>query len=335
MKKERWRHILLALILFIGLALSIVSFLHLCSAECRATEDWKLFGLPLGPLGIFYFVALLLFHFIHWRTWVSLGLAAGLGAEIVLIAIQKYSIGHWCPICLAIAATLGVAALVSLPHHFTTPQTQGGTMPKILRNLSALGAFTMGFLLFFGGLAKESKIEALETNIRDQIAFGKLDSPTNIYLFTDWACSMCRALEPKIAELLPTITENARFTFVDIPIHPETLNYSPYNLSFMIHNKPQYLALRDALTKLSVEVAEPNSKQIKQLAKEVGVNWIEMHFAEVALGLKYWSELQKEFNIDATPIMVIVNAQTKKGKKLEGLTEITSTNILHAIESLR
>lgn len=327
MRLSKWAYLFVGVVLFTGLALSLVSFLQLCSVECRAEEDWKVFGVPMAPLGIGFFGALLLLHLFKFHILVGYGLALGLGAEGVLIGVQKFEIGHFCPICLGIAATVIVASFIYGIEFFK----KGTNVKKI----STFGCFLMGFLILFFGIAKENKMNALETNIKDQIAFGDLESPTSIYLFTDWACPACRALEPKMAQILTPLISKARFTFVDIAVHPETLNYSPYNLSFMIHNKSQYLKLRDGLTQLSIDKNEPTDEDIKQIALANGVKFEELPYAKVAMGIKYWNELQKQFDIDGTPIVVIVNATTKKGKKLAGLEEITESNILKAVESLR
>lgn len=333
MRVDNWIYAIIGFALLTGLALSVVSYLELCSEECKAGQDWKLFGLPFAPIGILYFSALSTLHLLSWKKpslglGVSYGLAGALGAEVVLILIQKYKIGHWCPVCLGIAASVLVAALAKGAQCHLQ---KGEFMRKVF---TPIAVFIVGFLTLFVGIAKENKLDAMENSIKEQIAMGKLDAPISLYLFTDWACPACRALEPRLMKLMPALESKARVTFVDVPVHPETLNYSPYNLSFMIHNKNQYLALRDALSALSIDTKTPKDEQIENLAKEQGTTYKPLNYSDIDLALKYWKGLATQFDIEGTPIMVIVNPKAKKGKKLSGLEEITEANILKAISTL-
>lgn len=337
---------IIALALLSGLILSIVSYLEICTEECRAGHDWKLFNLPFGPIGMFSFSALLIAHFLSLK-WPILnyaivgGVAAALGGEIVLILIQKYQIGHWCPVCLGIFASFLVVALVYIYNfvkdiNYARSSAQKGTiMNSAWKGIFTVGAFALGIAAFTFGVVKENKLEAMENSVKEQIAFGKTDSTVNVYLFTDWNCPACNALEPKLNDLMPSILKQTRVVFVDIPVHPETLNYSPFNLSFMINNKPQYLRLRNALTALSQKTGTPSEAQIEALAKENGTKFKELNYADVALGLKYWKDLSTQFKVEATPTMIIVNPKNKKGKKLAGLEEITEANIQKAIDTLK
>ena len=334
------------LALFAAWTLSIVSYLDLCTEECKAGHDWLLFGFSFGPVGILAFSGLLLlnaatYFYPYLRILVALSLALALGGEVVLILIQQYKIGHFCPVCLGIAASLGIAGLAMLiPYgqklYRALKYEQKGVFMKCLKTgvLTTL-AFGAGILLFSFGVVKENKLAAMENSVKEQMIFGNPNASVSVYLFTDWACPACRALEPKLHKLIPVITSKANFTFVDIAVHPETLNYSPYNLSFMINNKNKYLELRDALTRLSTKTGTPTDAEIEQIAKRYHTQFKELNYADIALGLKYWKELGKQFNIDATPTLVIVNPTTKKGKKISGMEEINEKNILNAINKLQ
>lgn len=341
-RASKWQYAITSLGILSGLILSIVSYLNLCSEECRAGHDYTLFSLPFGPVGIIFFSGLLIAQLFSLnnntlKLIVSSFLAAALGAEVVLIFIQKYEIGHWCPVCLGIAASVLVASLPLLYQYFKDLRysSKGDNMRHLKTGLSKALIFSASLALFFVGVVKENKLEAMENSVKEQIAFGNANSTVNLYLFTDWACPACRALEPNLAKLMPAITSKARMTFVDIPVHPETLNFSPFNLSFMINNKSKYLELREALTTLSTKTSTPTDVQITKLAKEHGATFKELNYADVALGINYWKELATKFEIEATPTLVIVNPTTKKGKKLAGVEEITEENVLKAINALK
>lgn len=332
--------------LLAALILSFISYLDLCTDACKAGHDWHLFSLPFGPLGIMAFSSLLILHSVSYfypklRFLVSLALALALGGEVILIAIQKYKMDHFCPVCLGVAASLAIGALAQLIPYFNNliralkSAQKGVVMNYVKKGISTSLAFLAGLLLFSFGVAKENKLEAMENSVKEQIIFGKTDSPISAYLFTDWACPACRALEPRLPKLMPLLTKNTRMMFVDIPVHPETLNYSPYNLAFMINNKEKYLDLRDALTLLSTKTGAPTEADIAKIAREYHTNFKELNYADVALTSQHWKELSTQFKIEATPTLVIVNSSTKKGKKLEGIEEINEKNILNALKILK
>lgn len=345
-KPQKVCYYLISIALFAGLILSIVSYLELCSDECKASHDWLLFKIPFAPFGIAFFTAVLILHILSYRItalyyWTGLAIMGALGSEVVFILIQKYKIGHWCPVCLGIAASVFIAAAVHSYGYFRELQSsltkghKGDFMQSLWKGIASLLVFLAGMLLAFVGVSKENKLQAAENTLKEQIAFGNPSSEIQAYLFTDWACPACRQLEGKLRLIIPTLFEKTKFYFVDLPVHKETLNYSPYNMSFMVNNKPKYLELRDFLTELSTQTGEPTDKQISEIAKKAGTQYRELNYADVSLGLKYWKELAKQFDMDATPTLVLVNQKAKKGKKLAGVEEITEANINKAIEALK
>ncbi len=345
-KPQKIRYYLIMVALLAGLILSIVSFLELCSEECKASHDWRIFKIPFAPFGIAFFISVLTLHLLSYKFpvlgyWTGLAIMGALGSEIVFILIQKYKIGHWCPVCLGIAASVFIAAAVHSYGYFKELQSsltkgnKGEFMHSIWKGIGSLLIFLVGMLIAFVGVSKENPLQADENSLKEQIAFGNPHSDIQAYLFTDWACPACRQLEAKLKLITPTLFQKTKFYFVDLPVHKETLNYSPYNLSFMVNNKAKYLELRDFLTELSENTGEPTDKQIAEIAKKAGTQYQELNYADVALGLKFWKEAAKQFSMDATPTLVLVNMKAKKGKKLAGVEEITEANINKAIETLK
>src|SRR4051794_38778996 len=106
----RWKFWLISLALIASLILSVLSWLELCVEHCSANQDYRLFGLPFAMVGITFFTVLIALHFLSRRyqfmsRLVGWLIASALGAELMFIIIQKYTIGHWCPVCLGIAAS--------------------------------------------------------------------------------------------------------------------------------------------------------------------------------------------------------------------------------------
>jgi hypothetical protein len=330
--------------LFAGLVLSIISSFHLCTVECAVAHEYRLFGVPLDPVGVIFFLSaftllLLSRRYAPLSFIVGLMIASAVGAELILILIQKYAIEAWCPICLSIAASVGIAALALFTHYVyelkidIDESRKKEALLAVRKGLFGLLAVFFGFSLSFAGLAKFDHMKAAENSIKESLAFGDPKSPLEVYIFTDWQCPACRQAEPTIVGIAPEILKKARLIFVDFVIHANTLNFIPYNLSFMIKNKEQYLALRDELTKISIETGTPTDEQVEKAVEHLGVKYKQLNYADVAVGIKYFKHLGKQFDVEGTPTLVIVNKETKKGKKLGG-REINQNNVLKAIESL-
>lgn len=344
-KRQQWLFILASVAILSGFCLSIISWLEICSQACQATHEYRLLGIKIEDLGIIFFSILSIFHFGSLRKnffsfIAALLLAGALGTEMIFIYTQKVLIGHWCPVCLSIAACIGLASLAYFLNyadylkHTVNESKRSETMLHLQKGLMTACAILLGFLITFFGLGKVDELMAAENSIKDSVAFGNMRSHIDVYFFSDWQCPACRQVEPKLKEIVPLIMKKARLTFVDFTIHPTSLNFTPFNLSFMIHNKGKYLELRDALTLLSIETETPTDEQVEKLALDHDSRYKQLNYSDVALGLKYFKTLGEEFDISSTPTLVLVNETTKKGKKLFGVAEITPENINKAIDKL-
>jgi protein-disulfide isomerase len=347
---NRWLFGVTVLALLAGLILSIVSSFRLCSEACAESHNWRFFGVPFESLGLLFFIPVnLLFWISKWSGgWsetftvvVGLLIAGAAGAEMEFILIQKYKIGSWCPVCLSIAACGGIATLcfgirnvMEIKYWIAQHKEKGELMTTIWKGMAALSLCAFGFFVALIGVAKMDPLAAVEETIKESLVFGNKESPIEIYMFTDWACPACRAVEPKLEKMLPTLLEKVRFTFVDYAIHTQTVNYSPHNVAFMIRNKEQYLKLRTALTELSRKTGTPKESQVEKIAADVGVHYEPLNYSDVALSQKYFKELAKQLGVRGTPSMILVNRESKKGKKLIGISQISEENVLKAIETL-
>ncbi len=324
--------------IIIGILLTGVSWFKLCSQMCNDAHNYRLFDVPFEWVGWAFFAALAIFH-LKGKTeplsrWLAgLTIAGGLGAEAFFIFLQKYKIGTWCPVCLSIAGTI---AFIGICYIFLNRrETNEGIMNKWL-NIGLLTAvFTLGFTTSFFGITKIDQLQAVEDAIKEKIKFGNTSSPVQVYVFTDWACPACRMVEPAIEAMAPQIMQEAQLTFVDTVVHPETLNYAPYNLSFMVNSKPQYFKIRDALGKLSVKTKKPTEQEVVKAIAPIGARYSELPFEDVTLAMRYFEELTDKFKVTGTPTIAIVNTSAKKGKKLAGVEEITEANVLKAIKALK
>gem|GEM_PF-313901 len=321
--------------------LSVISWLGICSDGCEESHLYRLFGIPLSPLGVGFFtlcgLAFLTRNRIRFSGFlIPVLLSGALGSEFVLIWFQKYVIGRWCPLCVGIAFSVVTAcvlfALERLPgvavrirggeRNLEMKRLAGKTALILLAFLAGMGMTTMGLKkpdAFAAGLSAQS------------LAFGNAESSTEVYIITDWFCPACRAAEPEILKGARKAMRQAKVIFVDYPVHRETFNFIPYNLSFIVREKPKYLEIREALATLARKTKEPTPEDVQAAVSPLGVKYVPLNYADVLAGMQEFSTLVKKFKVPGTPSVVVQDSSTGKTKTLYGILEITSDNILKAV----
>ena len=321
--------------------LSVLSWLGICTDGCEEAHLYRIFGFPLSPLGVGYFTLCGLAFLTRNRFRFSgflipVLLSGALGSEFVLVWFQKYVIGRWCPLCVGIALSVAMAcvliALERLPE--VAIRIRGGERNLVMKRLAGktiliLLAFLAGMGITAMGLKKPDAFAA-GLPVRS-LSFGDEESSTEIYFVTDWFCPACRAAEPEILKGARNAMRQAKVVFVDYPIHPETFNYIPYNLSFIVREKAKYLEIREALAALARKTKEPTPEDVQAAVSTLGVKYVPLNYADVVAGMQYFSTLTKKFKVPGTPSVVVVDSRTGKTKTLYGSSGITSDNILKAI----
>ena len=86
---------------------------------------------------------------------------------------------------------------------------------------------------------------------------GKTDSSVTVYFISDWFCPGCRKAEPEIERMYPAVAKLARVAFIDYPIHPETANFTPYNLQFLVYEKGEVPEAASCLVRTGIEDKNP------------------------------------------------------------------------------
>lgn len=323
-------HLASFLILASGI-LILISWMELCSSYCTNAHNYRLFGAPFEVAGAVFFLFVGGLHFFRKTNLVLMLIAVGFGAEAYFIFLQKIVIGTWCPVCLSIAfciACLGLCYFIIFKN-----QPNKEFMHPFRFTLLLTFSLIFGIASSFSGVRKIDELGAAEDSVKERIKFGNRSSPVAVYVFTDWACPACRAVGPALEAMAPKLAQEAQLTFVDAVVHPETLNYAPYNISFMVNNKPQYFQIRNVLEKLSMINRKPTDQEIAESVAPLGVIPHELPYEDVALTMKYFEELVEKLKVTGTPTVAIINEETKKEKKLSG-REITEANVLNAIRTL-
>jgi uncharacterized membrane protein/thiol-disulfide isomerase/thioredoxin len=321
--------------------LSVMSWLGICSDGCEETHLYRLFGFPLSLLGVGYFTVCGLAVLTRNRIRVSgflipILLAGALGSEIVLIWIQKFVIGRWCPLCVGIAISVVIAsvliALERLPG--VAIRIHGGERNLVMKRL--VGKTVLILFAFLAGLGMTStglkKPDVLAAGLSMQsLTFGNAESTTEIYMVTDWFCSACRVAEPEILKAARKAMPQAKVVFVDYPVHPETFNFIPYNLSFIVREKAKYLQIREAMGTLARKTKEPTPEDVQAAVSPLGVKLSLLNYADIQAGVQHFNSVIRKFKVPGTPSVIVLDTGTGKAKTLYGITDITSDNIMKAV----
>jgi disulfide bond formation protein DsbB len=334
---KRFSYSAVGVLLILGIVLSIMSAYHLCTSACAEGHKYRIYGLHFETVGIIFFSVAIITYFLslQWslfETLLKLMIAGAIGAELRFLYVQKYMIGSWCPLCVTIAATIAVIGLILAIQSIY--QDRRNIAMKTIKN--SIASLTMGIIGFAVALVGISKVEHsfADTNARgENPAFGT-KSNVEVYFFTDWFCPAGRKTEPELEKQMPSIFSKANFYYIDVPIHEDSLNFLPYNLSFMLKNKKEYTQLRKGLSDIAQKEHTPSESDVEAMAGKLGVKYQKLDFAEVNQGLKYFKKMADKYSIDSTPTLVITNTKTKKAKKLSGYNQITQANLPHIIDQM-
>jgi uncharacterized membrane protein/protein-disulfide isomerase len=171
-------------------------------------------GIPLPALGILYFTAMSVLAF--WpRAKLRVALAViGAAAGIGLIAIQAFSIGAWCKLCLVVdpAAILSAIAVVA----------GAGTVRPTLPNLAA-APIVAGLAVLVLGLYAQREGGPMPSNepLPESIAREQRAGVVTIVEFVDFECPFCRALDKNLTEATARTDKPIRIVrkMVPLPSH--------------------------------------------------------------------------------------------------------------------
>jgi hypothetical protein len=131
------------------------------------------------------------------------------------------------------------------------------------------------------------------------------------------------------------LSKSVKLSFVDYPIHKETLNFTPYNLQFMTYEKAKYIHLRRALSALAVKTKNPTPEEVQAAVAPLGVKLRQMDYADVLYGMQADLMVYRGYAVKGTPSVVVVNTKTKKSKVLFGEREISLKAVKDAISEVQ
>jgi len=342
------------------LILALVSATDLCSGGCSSLSDYRLFGTDFVVGGAAYALLLLLALFVSDRArkheWiVDLLVAAGLGAEIYFIAIQKLVVKQWCPICLSIAAVLVVFACLrgAMAHARRQPELYASMthgkwfIIQAGKTFIVLTAILAGFMVSIISVgkkqvalsdqAKELEAVAREMNqlenplATQDIWFGDKSKPFEVYFISDWYCGFCRMIEPAVEKVLPELGKHARYTWLEMTIHRESLNISPLALNVLLNDKPNYLKARKALFALTASGQPVSEQQARKALATAKIKALDPNKGKLSILYMDGMSFVQLNKVNQTPSVVIVDTRNGNRKILSGGNEITAANLLKAV----
>ncbi|MBP2668726.1 MAG: hypothetical protein H6Q80_928 [Deltaproteobacteria bacterium] len=319
--------------------LSVMLHFGICTDACKETYNWTIFGMKFPPFGIGFFALCLLLHSLRERPAVRavfpVVIAGAWGAEFTFLYLQHSVIKRWCPMCLAVAFCVFVVGIALGAGHVSGMWRQSGSgrgamLRQVSKGVFLAAVMVAGVFVTFLGLGNPADSRAASL----PLALGKTDSDIEVYVITDWFCPACRKAEPEMERAYPDIMKRARLLFIDQPVHPESMNYIPYNLAFLVREKEKYLEIRKALLRLSERTKEPSPEDVQKAVAQLGVAYRPLNYADVNAGIQYFQSVVKSFRVEGTPTMVVYNRKTKSAKVLNGVRDLFFQNILMAVSGV-
>ncbi len=324
--------------------LSALSWTGICTDACAEMHLYRFFGLPIPPIGAGYFAACSLAFLARRRSGyagvaVTVLLAGALGSELVLVWIQKFVVGRWCPLCVGIAVSVAAACAL-----FARERLQGlaahirnGERNIVMKRLASksfvvLVALAAGAAVSAVGVKKPDAFAAGLSPA--SLVFGDASSSAEVYVITDWFCPGCRAAEPEIVKGAGLAMQRAKVFFIDYPIHRETVNYIPFNLSFMVREKGKYLRIREALASLALKTKEPTPEDVQAAVAPLGVKYVPLNYTDLLTGTQYFHGIVQRFSAPGTPCVVVLDGRTGKTKILTGVAALTADGIVQALSEV-
>jgi len=319
--------------------LSVLLHFGICTEACKPTYNWTIFGLKFPLLGIGFFgLCLLLFSFRERagiRSVFPVLIAGAWGAELTFLHVQQSVIKRWCPMCLAVAFCVCVVGIALAAGHIPGMRRQSGSgrgamLRQVSKGVFLAAVMVAGAFVTFLGMGNPADSQAASL----PLALGKTDSEIEVYVITDWFCPACRRAEPEMERAYPDIMKRAKLLFIDQPVHPESMNYIPYNLAFLVREKEKYLEIRKALLQLSQRTKEPSPEDVQQAVERLGVTYRPLNYSDVNAGIQYFQSVVQSFRVEGTPTMVVFNRKTGSAKVLNGVRDLFLRNILMAVSGV-
>ena len=309
--------------------IGIMVFYTVCDTSCTYLKG-EIFGIELQYIGIGYMLGIIVLAAFRQMAYVRVLLASGGGVEAYLVAFQ-FREEVFCPYCLAFAFIIVVAFILN--HERSLVKEKGmlkriiygfgeaELFPSATMRVPLLVFFLLGYIfiiLTFSGSATPAY--GAEKATLPSYGSGKYE----MIIFTDYFCPPCQNLESEIDPALHEFLARGgvRVTFVDLPIHKETVLYAKYFLYATKAGKSykKVLNARRVLFSLAKNRAALNEDDLKKALKAQGVSLTPYDLTPVYPALNTYINTHK---VKSTPTCVVMYSNTDI-RKYSGTAEIQS-----------
>lgn len=294
---DRNRYVLSIVLALIAVGIEV--YYSICGGACSYLSG-SLFGIDLQYIGIAFMALIILLSVIKKALLLVIALSTGVGVEVYLVGFQIWY-DTYCPYCLIFGGIVMIMFLLNIRKAFLRTAVISAALTLIL------------FSIFFKGSA--TPVYAAEILVP---SFGTGAAKVRIY--TDYFCSPCRAMEPKVEPILEELVKkNAiNLTFIDTPIYKYSALYARYFLYIMNEKKDFGYALL-ARSVLIGAVLEKITDQAK-LEEYLNNKMIKFKLFETKPTFDLLNNYLKNDKINATPTCVI--EKDGKTEKVMGGPEI-------------
>ncbi|MCU0694429.1 MAG: thioredoxin domain-containing protein, partial [Polyangiaceae bacterium] len=178
----------------------------------RSSQFAYVFGVPQPAFGLVAFLVLFGLTFApHQRRRKLLLPVAVLGAiaGAAFLAIQAFSLGVFCSLCVVVDVSAILLAVVASIHHGAPAQGSDGALPPV--GWTALCGLAVGLPLLFGAARPEPPVPPA-------VAALWVPGKLNIIELSDFECPFCRILHPSLKEAIEAYGERVHLVRVSVPL---------------------------------------------------------------------------------------------------------------------
>ena len=289
---------------------------QLCAAKCAFIQG-DILGIDLNIFGMLFYslllVSLLVQRKFYPEDWLMKAIAAvasvGVGAELILVKFQVEN-SVYCPKCL-ISGFFFLVLFFLLARHLKK---------WVVILLIAAG------LLFTSFTFSGSVIPSYADESYPQ--FGSDKAQVKIIMYSDYFCPHCGKIDGPVNTILARLKDRVSIRFVDVPLHPGSLEYAEVFLYAWFgsgNNLEAAIRVRELLF-------EAAAKKIDQagviaLLKSKGISVKPDREKARSIFRGFYNEAMKTDKVNATPAVVIIKGSERK-------QYVGGKEILTALEAL-
>ncbi len=274
---------------------------QLCAAKCAFIQG-DILGIDLDIFGILFYslllVSLLAYRNFYPEDWLMRAIAAvvavGVGAELILIKFQVEN-SVYCPKCL-ISGFFFLVLFFLVARH--------------LKKWVIILLIVAG-LLFTSFTFNGSVIPSYANESNPQ--FGADKAQVEIIVYSDYFCPHCRKIDGQVNTILGKLKDSARIRFVDVPLHPRSLEYDEVFLySWFVSGNDLKTAVLVRELLFDEAVKKTEQAVVISLLKSKGISVKSDKEKARSVFRGFYNESIKTDKVSATPAVVIVKGGERK-----------------------